>query len=146
MLKDHMNTHGIKLYECEYCQHKYGTWTNFYKHIQKHKIERNDPTARPQIKKSSGPVVCEICLKVLSSKESLKVHKHTLHTNTQGYLCSICGKKFNRRLTLACHLQGHTGERSFECELCNKTFVRLNQLKAHMHKHVKEKRHYGCKK
>lgn len=135
-----MNTHGIKLYECEYCQQKYGTWANFYTHIQKHKIERNDPTAKLQISKISEPVKCKLCSKVLSSKQSLKVHKHTIHTNTQGYLCSICGKKFNRRLTWALHMQGHKGDRSFECELCNKTFVRLDRLKTHMNSHMKEKR------
>lgn len=140
MLKDHMNTHGIKLYECEYCQRKYGTWTNFYAHVQKHKIELQDPTARPQIKKVTGPVKCKICSKVFCSKDSLKVHKHTVHTNIEGYLCTICGEKFNRRITLVLHSKNHTGEKPHECELCNKTFVQLSQLKKHMERHIRGER------
>lgn len=135
MLKDHMNTHGIKLYECDYCQKRYGTWTNFHKHIQQHKTERNDLTARPQIKKITEPVQCKICLKDFSSKESMKVHKHIVHTNIEGYLCSICGKKFMRRLTLALHLKTHD-LKEYECELCNTIFTSINQLKKHMYIHT----------
>lgn len=138
-----MNTHGIKLYQCEYCQQKYGTWANFYRHIQKHKIELNDPTARPPVKKITGPVKCKLCSKVFCSKDSLKVHKHTTHTNVEGYLCSVCGKKFKRRLSLAFHLKIHTDLKPYECELCNKKFRLLGQLKVHMEIHNRTK-YFEC--
>lgn len=135
MLKDHMNTHGIKLYKCRYCQQKYGTWSNLHWHIQKHKIELNDPTAKPQIKQETGPVQCETCLHVFRSKASFRVHKHVMHTNSPGFLCSICGKKFNQRVSLNSHLKVHAGIKKHECELCNKSFFQLGHLKTHMETH-----------
>lgn len=138
MLKDHISTHGIKLYKCQYCQKKYGTWSNMHKHIQNHKLELGDPTAKPRSEKNSGPAVCNLCFKVFSSQGSMRVHKHDVHTNLDGFLCTICGKKINNRVSMAEHLKTHNTAGKFKCELCYKSYNSVKVLKAHMETHNKK--------
>ena len=45
--------------------------------------------------------------------------------------CSICDKKFTRRLILNDHVKAHQGEKPYECEICGLAFTRKNDKNRH---------------
>jgi len=67
---------------------------------------------------------CDICLKVLSSKNNLKKHK-LIHESAK-YSCEICGKKFTYKWNMESHKIIHSGQKIFKCTSCPSSFFRLN--------------------
>ncbi|KAF8894072.1 hypothetical protein BD779DRAFT_1385819, partial [Infundibulicybe gibba] len=49
------------------------------------------------------------------------------------YVCSYCGKGFNRPSSLKIHLNSHTGEKPFICpvESCGRSFSVLSNMRRH---------------
>ena len=82
---------------------------------------------------------CDVCFKILGSKDSLEYHKR-IHRIV--HKCIVCDEKFKSKKDLKDHKILH-GERPFECETCHGTFTTNRGLVEHRRRHTGEKP-YGC--
>ncbi|XP_066601141.1 PR domain zinc finger protein 5-like isoform X2 [Prorops nasuta] len=129
-LKQHLRSHGEKLYECDVCHsrfHRIGV-------LKEHKaIHRN------------VQVACSICEKKLKSKKALDIHM-LLHGNKK-YQCDKCDKIHGDKITYSCphcpiqftskssfdkHVSYHVKPAQYSCSLCPKSFHKEYQLKRHV--------------
>lgn len=81
---------------------------------------------------------CTICGKKFERRKILRRHER-FHTGEKPYSCSQCSKTFALRKSLRRHLRFHTGERPHRCTQCGKSFRLRDNLKAHLRFHTGEK-------
>ena len=70
-------------------------------------------------------IPCDICLKLYSSKRSLREHKRKYHSGKpkETYTCSVCSKTFTQKANLTSHERVHSKTREkFSCDFCDKGF------------------------
>ncbi|XP_005097052.1 zinc finger protein 585B [Aplysia californica] len=148
-LQSHMLRHtGGDIYTCRVCKEKFSS----LKLLKTHQAEQGHVVDKP--------FICEVCGTAYSHIFSLKRHHFVTHvknkdkeervkqgvkkTRVEGsFPCEYCGKVFDFKDKLQCHVGKHTGEKSYKCEICHKTFCYPSSLSFHKRKHretkVKEK-------
>ncbi|KAK3601875.1 hypothetical protein CHS0354_041807 [Potamilus streckersoni] len=144
-------------YQCKNCMQKYESGTE---------MEQCECIGR-----LGSPYGCDICSRVLRTKESLQRHMSTVHGTETPYKCDqcgmqfkhkdpfsrhqklhehprhsceVCGKGFHDLYYFKLHVQFHTNEKPWVCEVCGKTFRQKKLMMAHLNKH-KGERPYKCK-
>jgi KRAB domain-containing zinc finger protein len=84
-------------------------------------------------------VECSHCGKLIL-KKNLKSHVDLVHKNTRRYECATCGKKFQTKHVLQCHMETHRhpSERNvrFSCETCGKGFANKTMFADHINIHT----------
>ncbi|KAJ2658741.1 hypothetical protein IWW48_003889 [Coemansia sp. RSA 1200] len=74
-----------------------------------------------------------------ASAQKQQQHGGRITTKERKYPCVICGKRFTRPSSLACHRRIHTGEKPHSCAFpgCGKQFSVQSNLRRHMRIHEK---------
>uniref|UniRef100_A0A131YW10 Glass n=1 Tax=Rhipicephalus appendiculatus TaxID=34631 RepID=A0A131YW10_RHIAP len=92
----------------------------------------------------SGPQMCPVCKKIISSASNLRQHYTICHTSSERpYACDTCQKRFNTESNLRQHRRTHTGERPFPCPHCDRSFGTSTNLRQHERTHTGE-RPFAC--
>lgn len=77
--------------------------------------------------------VCSYCGKAFNRPKKVEIHQR-VHTGEKPFSCSTCGKTFSEAGNLRKHHRVHTGERPYSCGVCGKGFAWIRNLKAHQRK------------
>ncbi|XP_060915245.1 zinc finger protein 771-like [Labrus mixtus] len=104
--------------------------------------ERSDPKSglNPLQNKDEGvkPFCCSVCGKRYPQKRSLANHMR-LHSEGKFFSCSICKKTFPWKRDVLTHMRIHTGEKPFSCSFCGTRFSQSSHLTLHLRVHTGEK-------
>ncbi|MDP0588801.1 MAG: C2H2-type zinc finger protein [Candidatus Endonucleobacter bathymodioli] len=74
---------------------------------------------------------CDVCNKMLSNSDSLKVHMN-MHNKTDASKCYLCCKYYTSNATLKRHYaNSHFMRREYVCETCNERFTKYSDCKNH---------------
>jgi len=74
---------------------------------------------------------CAECDKFFSITSNLVRHMKNHHTDSENYVCSICGLTFKRKDTMLAHEATH-GESAYRCTVCDKQYSRKDSLQKRM--------------
>ncbi|XP_069544462.1 zinc finger protein 420-like [Brachyistius frenatus] len=77
--------------------------------------------------------VCSYCGKAFNRPKKVEIHQR-VHTGEKPFSCSTCGKTFSEAGNLRKHQRVHTGEKPYSCGLCGRGFAWIRNLKTHQHK------------
>lgn len=91
---------GRPMYECHFCQRKFGWKSNLMDHLRTHTGEK--------------PFKCSMCPMAFALSSTMVKHLRT-HTGEKPFKCSLCPKRFARQDHRALHMKTHrveTGGRS----------------------------------
>ncbi|KAE8747878.1 hypothetical protein FOCC_FOCC005491 [Frankliniella occidentalis] len=87
---------------------------------------------------------CDICFRVLSTKNSLKMHYRS-HTGERPYKCGECEMAFTKRGDLGRHLLIHANAKPFPCLICGVSFRQSAHLKQHTKRHFPRIKRVFCR-
>lgn len=87
---------------------------------------------------------CDICGHMFSTSKILSKHIKTVHHKVKPFICSVCGYKSARKVTLTIHMRQHSGQKPLECKECPFRTADPSALKYHEKRHTKDK-WYECK-
>lgn len=116
-----------RIFKCKHCDEVFANRSNYNKHVL---------TLR-----NGKPFFCRTCIKGFDFRGDLIMHKRQNRDcksppREKKYLCTYCGKYFEKKDSLRQHNRVHTRERPFECSQCNRAFVNKGTLKDHMNSHL----------
>lgn len=77
--------------------------------------------------------VCSYCGKAFNRPKKVEIHQR-VHTGEKPFSCSTCGKMFSEAGNLKKHQRVHTGEKPYSCGMCGKGFAWIRNLKTHQQK------------
>ncbi|TNN62766.1 Zinc finger and SCAN domain-containing protein 2 [Liparis tanakae] len=77
--------------------------------------------------------VCSYCGKAFNRPKKVEIHQR-VHTGEKPFSCSTCGKMFSEAGNLRKHQRVHTGEKPYSCVMCGKGFAWIRNLKTHQQK------------
>lgn len=77
--------------------------------------------------------VCSYCGKAFNRPKKVEIHQR-VHTGEKPFSCSTCGKMFSEAGNLRKHQRVHTGEKPYSCGMCGKGFAWIRNLKTHQQK------------
>lgn len=151
------NTKSNKL-QCPECENSFFSYENLRKHMVKvHEVDFLDEYEEEEITSStsSSPVqdeknlpgcsktetinenTCDICLKQLTSKRSLALHKSLIHSKKKSVYvnqCTKCPKGFRNQKILMLHdYKEHGGKKViYLCDICGKDLRNKYRLATHI--------------
>ncbi|XP_058833066.1 zinc finger protein 569 [Topomyia yanbarensis] len=107
--------------------------------------EPKDPDGKPADKLPwYAERKCDICGHMFSTSKVLSKHIKTVHHKIKPFICSVCGYKSARKVTLTIHMRQHSGQKPLECKECQFRTADPSALKYHEKRHTKDK-WYECK-
>ena len=74
---------------------------------------------------------CKMCPKSFGSRKGLYLHKQNVHQEQSSLVCNICLKTYSRKQSLSRHVEAAHNKRRYNCQLCSKSFVRSSYLRTH---------------
>ncbi len=113
----------------------------------RHKGTDKMPGPLPRIDPSyqvpkDGPFICDICLKQFDNRVSLRKHRNN-HLRPRNIQCPLCPKRFKHQKDLDTHSRSHSTERPFSCDLCDLAFKSKSNLQSHIATHS-DRKAFSC--
>lgn len=125
---------AAKAFHCKHCDQIFSRRLHYEHHLT-------------SLRKDT-PFFCKICHSGFNTKPELLLHKRN-NAECQNapksklFLCTYCGKYFERKNSLTIHTRIHTNEKPFICSTCGKSFIMKSTLREHMNSHLGVKP-YAC--
>lgn len=142
-------------FHCQLCEITFKTNGFLARHMLLHskkKVRFCDPSegsesedhceGRPKSPVVKGRFDCEECGKSFNQKINLTCHMR-VHTGERPYACTECEAAFKQKSALDNHKRIHTGEMPFPCRVCKARFRQRSALDVHSRRHTNE-RPYCC--
>lgn len=114
---------AAKLYECDFCGKRIGTYRRMHLHMQHVHLGVNR---------------CRRCNINFPRLYDLTKHNNTVHPKQ--FNCNVCSFTTQRRVNYNYHMKRHLGTKDAVCEKCSKAFVLKRDLYKHMQTHGEENR------
>ena len=133
-LQLHIKVHAEqKPFKCDDCDASFGGITKLKKHRGKeHNIHEQH--------------ICPICGMIYKHRKTLDDHMLD-HDSTSSFLCSQCGKSFNRPSTYRLHQAYHASKANpgtHPCEHCSKSYDTRSLLNKHVRSTHQKERNHKC--
>ncbi|XP_052888656.1 zinc finger protein 431-like [Anopheles moucheti] len=147
-LVDHIGAH-LGSIRCDICQKSYKTKRYLQQHmIESHSQAEDKPFKCTQChmtyskehllrahRQMHVKVQCKMCQKVLSNRNSLKVHIAQVHSGDGNQICATCGKMFRTKQAMDRHIKLHHQPQLVnweQCGQCDKWFDCNQNLRKHI--------------
>ena len=82
-------------------------------------------------KQENGKYICKICQKLYQNRLTIKTHLKAVHKFGQSFKCDVCNKEFSHKDRLKFHTKIHNQEKNQVCDLCGKSFIHDQNLQLH---------------
>ncbi|XP_053696072.1 zinc finger protein 420-like [Sabethes cyaneus] len=144
VLCEHLRQHeeGLAI-KCVYCDERFVTLADCQAHERSHAAEKEadeilDAKIIAATHNTNVAVVdglkrfqCDRCDRTYTLFSSLRKHQN-LHTKSNAFICTKCGRAFIKASSLALHeRRNHDEKANFNCEGCGKTFRTIGHLLDH---------------
>ncbi|CAL1526225.1 unnamed protein product, partial [Lymnaea stagnalis] len=116
-----------------WCGREFISQEDLDRHKMAHKYQNS------QTREVSGIQKCVLCLESFATPRDLRLHHSELHPEGTPWECSVCHRKFLKKVALKAHMRVHNTITKYQCTSCKKVFFYKTALNRHLRMHTCEK-------
>ncbi|XP_005111382.2 uncharacterized protein LOC101851544 [Aplysia californica] len=100
--------------------------------LEHHKRAKHKTKSRLE---SGGVRKCVLCAETFLSLKELSDHQAKVHPDGMPWECSVCQRRFSKKIGVKAHMRAHAMSKQYQCTSCKKTFYYKTALTRHMRMH-----------